>query len=1382
MNKFVFLKEYASHEIEENNRLVKSSIENLPYTLALPIKQLAIQIESGNYGKGMNYALDFFEVSMQYLSCYLFIKLQKEQHQEQFDKNSLIRFINKIDSKRPLSFGDWINDLFSPLMQMASQNMADDELVINLSKWIVGRKFNVLLGSKKEPSIVQIRNEYRGHSTTLSEDIYKGVIYTLESRLLLMLKALEPMQRLQYFSCIDNDDKQCTLLSHKGHVENKTYESQQHFIKGHYYISESVESNHVYDLFPLVFCNDKGYVYVFQTLKEESISYLSSNLNAITYNSDCWNESLDKLFQQTVPSFDISKDINMAEIKTLTDNVSNGFLKGIYKERKYNRELFVERDSLSKLLYDFCNDSRPLFPLLGEAGQGKTNQLCFWTEEFIKSNHAVLIFSSSDFINCTLDDKLRRIFNISPRKDIKKAIDKLHERALQSNCFIYLFFDAINECLSYGDNHEQAGPIALYNAFRKLFINDHYTQFKVLFTCRSYTWRNLFQQHTVVDNPYIFSPDDDDNIAVRGFTKNELSKAYEIYGDLYQMKTPFEKLTPTSTIRLKDPLVLKIACTNFLGQNFPDEVLSYTSIKLFDDMLQNIKNSYAGNKQCKIIYQIAQYLLQQYESGNPIDRISVNMLRDAYYNHSSPLHQLAKLIFKTDGTTIAYTELLNKPERPILRSVTSIYDDKGEEIQFIYERFLEYVLALAFVNRETAKNPIIKSEIYVTEIELVKSSTVFIGAMRNAIIIDYLRTNDFSTIITLIRDYSDNYEVTSLMNEVMNVLIRENYEDVLFNLIDTLLSQQIPMGQQLIEEFNSITRKIEGNEADETIIARHKELYKTLSPIIHLRKIASLSTINGIFLTDYFNDGLYKNNPYRLLWSLMTDPIVEIGNDSCLYAYYLSNKTRTLEYTPLKENLAEKIVKEMYAVIKNDSLIKCGYNKNRRKQVIVFLETATRIATLLIIDELMQKKDNSKQLVTELLEEIQSVFSFITFRFKLIKLFMPFLQLLLRKQVTFQSAYVNNTIEYQTFWMDDIIPQHQDDGWCRNDMKEIANAVMYKKEEVINNEQLKSFFHKSTLNAYYKADSFSYFILERLMVMIGTESWETVKPIMKHFFSDQYRNEEWFDYSQMSMIYVLYQIGVNSTSQNQDLLNLYENEFEEWTLRCRGLFKARNSHKANTIGLYKRNVMNWYSVIYCKHTGDGVAHKGDEHCVPIFYKLINVAIESNDKELLFHLIENISELISDNGFIHTGLQLLLYIMMQYDSQYKVEKIDAAKLVREGIYQLTLVQLIGNVLGTAKNYFPIEIDGFIKRDIVGLSFPGISKYKEDILDYNPSGETLSDLFTHKFGNFLMWALINEKAVKDFASKAINESITSQNSFEWYDKVVRILFKEMFGVKL
>jgi hypothetical protein len=210
--------------------------------------------------------------------------------------------------------------------------------------------------------------------------------------------------------------------------------------------------------------------------------------------------------------------------------------------------------------------------------------------------------------------------------------------------------------------------------------------------------------------------------------------------------------------------------------------------------------------------------------------------------------------------------------------------------------------------------------------------------------------------------------------------------------------------------------------------------------------------------------------------------------------------------------------------------------------------------------------------------------------------------------------------------------------------------------------------------------------------------------------------------------------------------------------------------------------MNWYAVVYCTHSSDGKPLEGDERCVPLFYEMIDKAIAENDRQLLFHLIENISELISDFGYIQTSLDLLLHIMKAYDTESKVEKLDSVVVERDGIYSQTLVSAVGNTLSTAKNYFADEVDSFIKRDIVGLPFPGVPKYREQILSYNPSGESLSDVFTHKFGNFLMWALINEPAVDNFAIESMMSAEHAKDCFDWFNRVIKILFKDMFNAKV
>ena len=84
--------------------------------------------------------------------------------------------------------------------------------------------------------------------------------------------------------------------------------------------------------------------------------------------------------------------------------------------------------------------------------------------------------------------------------------------------------------------------------------------------------------------------------------------------------------------------------------------------------------------------------------------------------------------------------------------------------------------------------------------------------------------------------------------------------------------------------------------------------------------------------------------------------------------------------------------------------------------------------------------------------------------------------------------------------------------------------------------------------------------------------------------------------------------------------------------------------------------------------------------------------------------------------------------------------------------------------------------------MGLSFPGVNTYREDILNYHPSGENLSDLLTHRFGNFLMWGLLNVEAADDFAIEAIAASTKAKDSFAWYEQGVKIFIKHFFGVQI
>ena len=1397
MTNYIFFQDYPQIIYNQYAQLLSQHITNLPYTLSYPIYQAVKKIEKEQYGAAMNHVLDFFEISVQYSSIILFSLLKRTQSNATSNK-SLTSFINKIDTKRPLSFGDWVNDLFIPLQQAASANISEHPFVKSLNSHVCSKRNNILLGGKKEASIVQIRNEYKGHSTVLSEEIYKGVLYSLESRVMKMISGLSTLSGYDFYAI----DEHCDVWNLKGMKPVRLAsvpDSLASRIPQHYYICSKTNGQltEVIDLFPLIFMNEKQHIYIFQSLKEENVSYISSNENAVTYISDVLNDEVDIYFQEVLPSFDISKELNWQELKGCMIRESTNFMTRIYKEKKYNQELFVNRERLTSVLHSFWESSKTLFPLLGEAGQGKTSQLCYWVEELIEQKEAVLIFNSSDFSNYTLDYKIRTVFGYSFKRNLSRLLNSLHEKAKQNEAYVYFFFDAINECLDYNENGEQGkGPLLLYQDIRNLLVDGKYPYFKILFTCRFYTWKNLLQNNSIADAQYIYHAGNEEELAIRNFTLSETQQAYCIYQRLYQMTTPYEKIDKKILIRLKDPLILKFVSSNYLGKSLSVNSSDYTSLSLFEKMMHDIENSYAGKLQCEIIYAISNYLLGEYLKGHPINSILTSAIKDAHHTPESELGKLSRKIYKKDGITIAYAELLNKAERPILRETErSVGNEYITEITFIYERFLEFIMAHSFVKAESTKSANesspISAETYLTALDKGIVNVVWLGTMRNALVIDCLRTKNYSTILKLAASYSDNYIIMQLLTEVMNILIRENYEDELFALIGKMLSEKIPGGDGLILRLNVVNKKIESNQADEATISEHKKLTKELAPIIRLRKLASISTINGILLTDYFNEGLYSADALDFLWSLMSDSIDDVRNDACMYTYYLSNKTHTLDYIPLKNNLCESIIHNMYEIIKSRPLLLNLIKKQTRNQSFIFLETATRLGVLQIIDELIIGQKRQER-VKYILQEIEKTVRYFTLNFYLLRAFMPILQILMRKQITFQSIYVNNAVEYQGFWSNPEFakPENGQGKWTRESIKTAMSFVWHHSkyhqdkysDECLREEERFKEFHPYILSAYRTGDSFTYFTLERILIIMGVCKWKNIKPCINQFFTDEYRTSEWFDYSQMSMLYVLFQIALYTQEDIEELLDIYTRESERWTLHCKGLYKAPNSHKANPTGLYKRNVMTWYCMVYCGREGDGTIRKKDSQSVPLFYKLLNTAICQKDKELLFHLIENISELITDFGYINTALGLLKYILTQYDTVEKVEEIDKITVNRSGLYQYDLTKAIGNVLSTAKNYYQTEINTFIKKDLVKLNFPGVSTYREEILSYNPSGETLSDLFTHKFGKFLTWGLLFEEAIDNFAHEAMCTSVNASDCFAWYNQVVHILLKHLFKLKL
>ena len=153
-------------------------------------------------------------------------------------------------------------------------------------------------------------------------------------------------------------------------------------------------------------------------------------------------------------------------------------------------------------------------------------------------------------------------------------------------------------------------------------------------------------------------------------------------------------------------------------------------------------------------------------------------------------------------------------------------------------------------------------------------------------------------------------------------------------------------------------------------------------------------------------------------------------------------------------------------------------------------------------------------------------------------------------------------------------------------------------------------------------------------------------------------------------------------------------------------------------------------------------------------------------------------MITDIGLPRAALQLLKHIMSKFNTIEQVNEYDNTPSQRDGTYQFGIVKLIGNVLSTAKNYCPELVNQFLQQDVACLPFPGINSYRDSLLNYNPSGESLQDVLTHKFGNFLIFSLVNVEAIDNFSVEAIAAASRSKDVFAWFEQVVKILIRHLF----
>jgi len=95
--------------LPEYEALLSSSIERLPFTMSNPLARAEQSRSESDYKEALTHLLDFFEMSVQWLNCYLLARMAPlVAGADAQARKAMERVVRTIDMKRPLSFGDHV--------------------------------------------------------------------------------------------------------------------------------------------------------------------------------------------------------------------------------------------------------------------------------------------------------------------------------------------------------------------------------------------------------------------------------------------------------------------------------------------------------------------------------------------------------------------------------------------------------------------------------------------------------------------------------------------------------------------------------------------------------------------------------------------------------------------------------------------------------------------------------------------------------------------------------------------------------------------------------------------------------------------------------------------------------------------------------------------------------------------------------------------------------------------------------------------------------------------------------------------------------------------------------------------------------------------------
>lgn len=226
-------------------------------------------------------------------------------------------------------------------------------------------------------------------------------------------------------------------------------------------------------------------------------------------------------------------------------------------------EVYVRREIAEQSLNEFLEGNALGIVLVGDSGVGKTNLLCQWTLDLRQAGHGVFYYACSGSLGLEIDREIAQDLAPEDPEPLLNSLQRVERLAVREGRHFVLIFDGVEE---FRDGSE-TGPEALLKRIDSLLGHLPGTNVRVALSCGAAAWNRL--QRLDALHLYWSRYAGNTPLQLGSFAPAEFQSAYPRYQARFDLRTPFEALSPARRNRLRHPLLLRMWAEAYRGRDEP---------------------------------------------------------------------------------------------------------------------------------------------------------------------------------------------------------------------------------------------------------------------------------------------------------------------------------------------------------------------------------------------------------------------------------------------------------------------------------------------------------------------------------------------------------------------------------------------------------------------------------------------------------------------------------------------------------------------------------------------------------------------------------------------------------------------------------------------